>query len=53
MAATKTASVDIERQNVTQMYRDLSEGDRIIFKSILEMAIILLKNMQAAERSIK
>lgn len=53
MAATKTVSVDTERQNVAQMYKDLSEGDRIIFKSILEMAIILLKNIQEAERRTK
>ena len=53
MAVTKITTATAERQNVTQLYKSLSASDRIIFKSILEMTIILLKNMQATERSTK
>ena len=37
-----------ERQEIIQAYKKLNESDRIIFKSILDMTIILLKNMQTA-----
>ncbi|MCM1007080.1 MAG: hypothetical protein NC485_03975 [Ruminococcus flavefaciens] len=35
-----------ERQNVTEKYRSLSASDRIVFKSILDLAVILLKGSQ-------
>ncbi len=35
-----------ECQELRQAYKKLNESDRIIFKSILDMTIILLKNMQ-------
>lgn len=50
MEATKTTTAAAEQQNVTQLYKSLSASERIIFKSILDMTIILLKNMQATER---
>lgn len=53
MGKTETVSANVEQQNVTQLYKSLSASDRIIFKSILEMTIILLKNMQVAERRTK
>lgn len=36
-----------DRQEVMQAYRSLNANDRIIFKSILDMTIVLLKNMQS------
>lgn len=36
-----------ERLEVMQAYRSLNANDRIIFKSILDMTIVLLKNMQS------
>lgn len=36
-----------ERQEVMQAYKSLNESDRIIFKSVLDMTIVLLKNMQS------
>lgn len=36
-----------ERQEVAQKYKSLNESDRIIFKSVLDMTIVLLKNMQS------
>lgn len=53
MGKTETVSVNVEQQNVTQLYKSLSASDRIVFKSILDLAIILLKNMQVAERRTK
>ncbi len=35
-----------EYQNVAERYKNLSASDRIVFKSILELAVILLKNQQ-------
>lgn len=35
-----------ERKNVTEKYRSLSISDRIVFKSILDLAVILLKGTQ-------
>ena len=35
-----------EHENVTQNYKYLDAGNRIIFKSIVEMTFMLLKNMQ-------
>lgn len=32
---------------IMQAYRSLNANDRIIFKSILDMTIVLLKNMQS------
>lgn len=43
MNATKT-----EQQTVANRYRDLPESDKMIFRSVLEIAVVLLKNMQAA-----
>lgn len=37
-----------EYQQVSKAYQNLSSNDQIIFKSILDMAVILLKNMQQA-----
>lgn len=51
METTKIATANIERQNVAHMYKSLSVSDRIVFKSILDLAIILLKNMQETERN--
>lgn len=42
-----------ERQEVTKAYKSLSESDRIIFKSVLDMAIVLLKNMQSVDKNSK
>lgn len=36
-----------ERQEVMQAYKSLNASDRIIFKSILDMTIVLLRNMQS------
>ncbi|MCM1508899.1 MAG: hypothetical protein NC177_17465 [Ruminococcus flavefaciens] len=35
-----------ECQNVTEKYKSLSASDRIVFKSILDLAVILLKGSQ-------
>lgn len=35
-----------EYQNVAEKYKNLSASDRIVFKSILDLALILLKNVQ-------
>lgn len=35
-----------ERQNVAEKYKNLSASDRIVFKSILDLAVVLLKSMQ-------
>ncbi len=35
-----------ERQNVAEKYKNLSASDRIVFKSILDLAVILLKGSQ-------
>lgn len=35
-----------EYQNVAEKYRNLSTGDRIVFRTILDLALVLLKNSQ-------
>lgn len=43
-----------ERQELIQAYKKLNESDRIIFKSVLDMTIVLLKNMQTVNcKSVK
>lgn len=41
-----------ERQNVMQMYENLSDDKRILFKTIIDLTIVLLNGMQIAERRI-
>lgn len=35
-----------EYQNVTEKYKNLNAGDRIVFRTLLDLALILLKNQQ-------
>lgn len=42
-----------ERQEVVQKYKSLNESDRIIFKSVLDMTIVLLKNMQSVNKNLR
>lgn len=39
-----------ERQDVLQLYENLDESDRIIFRSILDLAIVLLKNVTGSRK---
>lgn len=38
-----------EQQTVSERYRELPEADKMIFKSVLEIAVVLLKNMQQVQ----
>ena len=38
-----------EYQQVSKAYQSLSSSDQIIFKSILDMTIVLLRNMQQTQ----
>ena len=42
-----------ERQEVVQKYKSLNESDRIIFNSVLDMTIVLLKNMQSVNKNLR
>ncbi len=46
MKYSTTADTNTERRKALQLYRDLNANEQIIFRSILEIAMILLKNMQ-------
>ena len=46
MTTTKAITPKAERQTATQLYQNLSANDRILFRSILEMTMVLLKNIQ-------
>lgn len=35
-----------EYQNIAEKYRNLNSSDRIVFQTILDLALILLKNSQ-------
>lgn len=40
-----------ERQEFDMMYKNLDASSRVIFKSILELVIVLLKNQQIKDAS--
>lgn len=48
MTDTKT-----ECQNMAQSYINLDKSERVIFKAILDMTVVLLKSMQTTERRNK
>lgn len=35
-----------ERQQFTQVYRDLSPSDKVVFETVLNLAFVLLKSLQ-------
>lgn len=35
-----------EQQQITQVYRELSPSDKVVFETVLNLAFVLLKSLQ-------
>lgn len=40
---------DTERQRITQVYKDLSPSDKVVFETVLNLAFVLLKSLQQTQ----
>lgn len=38
-----------EQQRFTQVYRDLSPSDKVVFETVLNLAFVLLKSLQQTQ----
>ena len=38
-----------ERQRITQVYKDLSPSDKVVFETVLNLAFVLLKSLQQTQ----
>lgn len=40
------ANRETEQQQITQVYRELSPSDKVVFETVLNLAFVLLKSLQ-------